>query len=456
MRPAAVLFATLLVVSSVASQVVGLRAARAAPRQTSLRSYQLARIEVSGLRSLSASGVAAMCGLRVNTLVTQRDIEAASARLLDSGLFSAVSHRYRMQGYGLIVTFVVEEASWSTPIDFDNFAGFTDKQLTDAIAARVPFFHGSAPESPTILGRIVSAVQTFVRTADPDATVTYLPAAETPSGPRHYRLVLERAGRRTSICAVELRGLSADQLEEARAKAASMIGADYSRDFISQHTRLNVLPICHRDGRYRANVTGISVEPASPAGCAGGVAVTVEISPGPRYTWGSIDWLGAKVIAPEDLADAVAVKAGDPADVDRLGKGLELVKTRYRRSGYFGVQIAPDSRVSEAARTVACRVTIVEGPRFRFRSITVTGLDAGLTSRILARCALSPGQFYDGTYLLELVAAVRDAERDALAGRTSVTVREKPDAATMMVDVVLEFARPGTSAPSTTTRAGLR
>ena len=143
-------------------------------------------------------------------------------------------------------------------------------------------------------------------------------------------------------------------------------------------------------------------------------------------------------------AASVAVKAGDLADVDRLNNSLELVKTRYRRSGYLAIQIVPDNLVSEAAHTVACRVTLVEGPRFHFRSITVTGLDAGLASRILARCTLSTGQFYDGTYLRQFVAAIRDAERDALAGRTVITIREKPDLATLTVDVVLEFARPGT------------
>jgi outer membrane protein insertion porin family len=454
MCPAAKSLATLLVVSSVGSQVAGLGVVRAAPRQTSLSSYHLARIEIAGLRTLSASGVLAMCGLRVNTLVTQRDVEAASARLLDSGMFSTVSHRYRMQGYGLIVTFVVEEASWSTPIVFDNFVGYTDQQLTDAIAARVPFFHGTAPESPAILGRIASAAQAFVRAADPSATVTYLPAAETPSEPRRYRLVLERAGQRPSICAVDLRGLPAEQLEEARAKSASLIGADYSRDFISQHARLNVLPVCHRDGRYLANVTSVSAQPVSLPGCAGGVAVTVEVDPGPRYTWGSIDWLGAKVIAPEELAASVGIKAGDLADIDRLDHRLELVTTTYRRTGYLAIRIMPAGRVSEGAHTVACRVNIVEGPRFRFRSIALTGLDAGLESRILARWTLAPGQFYDGTYLRQFIADIREAEREALADRTSIAIRERPDLATLMVDVVLEFSRPGSplTVPARSTR----
>jgi hypothetical protein len=36
---------------------------------------------------------------------------------------------------------------------------------------------------------------------------------------------------------------------------------------------------------------------------------------------------------------------------------------------------------------------------------------------------------------------VREAERNALAGRTVVTIRERPDGTTGIVDVVLEFGR---------------
>jgi len=232
--PAGILAATLVFLSAGYTPVRWALADSVAGRQTSLRTYQLARIEFTGLRQLSQSRVLAISGLRANTLVTQRDVEAASSRLLDSCLFSSVSHRYRMQGYGLIVTFVLEEAPWNTPVVFNNFVGYTDEQLTQSAAAQLPLFQGRAPESPVVLGRIASAVQALVRRRDPGATVTYLLVSDSPVGSRHYRFILETPGRRTSVCAVDVRGLPGDQLAEAREKAASLVGADYSRDFTRQ------------------------------------------------------------------------------------------------------------------------------------------------------------------------------------------------------------------------------
>jgi len=128
--PAGILAATLVFLSAGYTPVRWALADSVAGRQTSLRTYQLARIEFTGLRQLSQSRVLAISGLRANTLVTQRDVEAASSRLLDSCLFSSVSHRYRMQGYGLIVTFVLEEAPWNTSlVGADYSRDFTRQPL---------------------------------------------------------------------------------------------------------------------------------------------------------------------------------------------------------------------------------------------------------------------------------------------------------------------------------------
>lgn len=409
--------------------------------QTSLRTYQLARLEFTGLHQLSQARVLAISGLRANTLVTQRDVEAASSRLLDSCLFSSVSHHYRMQGYGLIVTFVLEEAAWDTPVLFDNFVGYTDEQLTQAAAAQLPHFEGRAPTSTVVLGRIASALQALVRRRDPGATVTYVPVSDSPAGPRHYRFIMETPSRRTSVCAVDVRGLPGEQLAEARERSAALVGSDYSRDFIRHHAALNVLPMCHRDGRYLARVAAVSLGPAPAAACQGGVGVTIDMEPGARYAWSRLEWSGATLVTADDLGRSVGVVGGDAADIDRLNNGLAALTTKYHRLGYLAAQLVASGVVDEATRTVACRVHAVEGPRFRFRILELPGLEVDLASRIRSRWTLPAGEFYDGSYARQFVAAIRDAERDALGGRTTITIREKPDTATTTVDLILEFSR---------------
>jgi outer membrane protein assembly factor BamA len=235
-----------------------------------------------------------------------------------------------------------------------------------------------------------------------------------------------------------------DQVSEALAKEASLVGTDYSRDFVSEHAAANVLPIAHRDGRYKAKVAGVSARAAVPAGeCGGGVEVTIQIVPGLRYTWSRVEWTGAGALTGAEVARTIRVADGQPADVSLLADGLAALKSLYHRRGYMAAGLLPVETVDEAARTVACRLMVVEGPRFRLRSVEVTGLEPELASRIRGRWTLAPGEFYDGAYTKAFVSETRKLEREALAGRTNVTIREKPDAATTSVDLILEFARPG-------------
>ncbi|HSK08988.1 MAG TPA: hypothetical protein VK911_05385 [Vicinamibacterales bacterium] len=408
--------------------------------QTSLRSYRLARIEFVGLQRVPRARVLALTRLQPDTLVTQRDVEAAAARLLDSLLFSSVSHRYRMAGYSLIVTFVLEESSWTTTFVFDNFIGYTDERLTDAVAASLPLFEGRTADSPAMLGRIATALQVLVRGDQPAATVSYVFVSESRAGPRHYRFTLDVPGRRTPVCGIELAGLPEDQVTEARKKARPLTGTNYSRDFIHQHAVQNILPVCHKDGRYLARVTGLSSPRLlSTAACPDGVEVTIHIDPGARYTWSAIAWSGVTGPTAEALSRDLGIAPGEAADIGRLDDRLTALTTAYHDRGYLAARLLPHSAVDEAARTVACRVNVIEGTRYRFKGLEVTGLEPDLASRICGRWTLATGEFYDGAYTRRFLAEIREAERAALAGRTTITVRERPDATTGTVDLVLEF-----------------
>lgn len=413
----------------------------AAAKQTSLRSYQLTRIQFTGLKRVPRARAVALTGLRPNSLVTQRDLDAASARLLDSGMFLSIRNQYRMEGYGLVVTFFVEEVEWATPVLFDNFVGYTDEELTRAVAARVPLFEGRAPESQTILGRISAALQDLVRKKTPGASVSYVLGSTWRGDLRHYRFSMTVPDNRLSICSVRVEGLGEGLLAEARGKTASLLGTGYSRNFVEQHAWRNLLPLCHRDGRYRADLAGVVVRPAvAGESCKDGVEVIIRVAPGARYTWSGFVWRGAQLMTPAQLTRILEVEAGAAADEDRLNEGVQAVLAEYRFQGYFAAEVSRACTEDEAHKTVVCQMDVTEGPRFRFRNLELTGLDAVVISRIKALWRLAPGEFYEGSYTSRFIAAVRQLEGAALE-HTTIMTRERPDASSKTVDVVIEFGR---------------
>src|SRR5215472_6830362 len=117
-------------------------------------SWRLGKVSVTGLQRYSESQIIAISGLRVGETVDIDRIEAATDRLLNSGLFKRLNYRYRAQNGEIEVTFVTEEIKWSIPVTFDNFIWFSDQEIIAAVAKDVPGFDGTGPESGKALDTI--------------------------------------------------------------------------------------------------------------------------------------------------------------------------------------------------------------------------------------------------------------------------------------------------------------
>jgi hypothetical protein len=351
-----------------------------------------------------------------------------------------------MEGYGLVVTFVLEEASWSTPVVFDNFVGYTDGELAAALTAKFPIFEGSAPNLPSVLDRMAAALAQVVRPRHPAASVACM-TATGPGPAQRLRFRVELPGRTFPICRVTVNGVADGPAAAERVRA--LVGADCSRTFVEAFADCSLVPVAQAGGHHFARVTSTSVAQTADDGrCTGGVDVVIAVQPGAVYTWGRVAWVGVAVERRDDVARLQRIRDGDPAEAQRLQETMDAATKWYRSRGHMSVRVTPIVAVDEARLVVGCDLSVAEGPRFRFGNLEIAGLEPELAARVRDRWTLAPGQFYDGDYTRQFVAQTRETERAALAGRTDVAIRERPDEAGNRVDVVLEFSKRGGDAPS--------
>jgi hypothetical protein len=246
-------------------------------------SYPLAGVEATGLKRLTLAYVQTLSGLRAGRVIEPQDVEAARKRLLESGLFASVGYRFRNAGYYLIVTFTVEEAAWQTPVIFDNFVDHTDAQLTAAVARDLPTFDGVIPDNEAALKRVAGALERVARESKDPGTVSYALIIDKLHA-RHWRLRLNRTSGSLPICSVSATGIPVALLDATRSATAGLNDTDYSRDFVANYVRENLIPALAAQGLDQAKVTGIAArrEPPSP-GCERGVAVIVRSIPASAY-----------------------------------------------------------------------------------------------------------------------------------------------------------------------------
>ena len=437
------LIACLMLVSGVVAADVAVAESPVPPTQTSLVSYQLSQVEVRGVSRLTPAQVLHMAGLQPGRMVRTHDVDAASARLRETGLFSSVGHRYRMAARTLVVTFEVTEAPRDLPVTFDNFVDLPREVLLKAVDSVLPGFDGQVPISPAAISRATRAVENAVRRRIPAASVDATQVASSPEQPMHLRLQL-RGGPAAPVCRVEFDGAPPWLLGEGRARGQWMIDTQYSVDYLERFVQVNLLVAARARGHLRARVTGVDGRrvQADAEGCrVQDVMATIGLDLGRSYTWRGVEWTGVSALPRATLASLIPLQDGAVADHGAFLRGLDAAQAAYRRLGYLAVQLVPQEHLDEVAGTVTYGVSVTEGARFRMGHLTVTGLEPELAERVRTLWRLAQGDFYDASYWLEFAKQVRDRERPALAGRTAITSREKPDESSRTVDVVLEFGK---------------
>lgn len=272
-----------------AALIVGLALAVAiAPSATALATTQdapweaqLGGIEATGLKHVTSAQLIALSGLKVGQIFGPEDIAAARQRLLKTGLFTSIGYRYRNVGYLLIVIFECKEVAWQTPVVFDNFVERTDAQLVAAVARDVPSFDGLAPDQDAVLARLARALERVAREANDPGTVAYSMVYEKARGVSHWRFHLDRASGPLPMCAIEVSGLPPAADEAVRARAATLVGTDYSRDLLTGVARETLVPALAALRIDSARVTRIEARREPPrAGCERGVSVVIVMDAG--------------------------------------------------------------------------------------------------------------------------------------------------------------------------------
>ena len=90
------------------------------------QSARLQKIEVAGLKRMTADQVITLSGLQIGQAVDGTVLDAAANKMMQSGLFRRLGYRVRNTADGAIVIFDIEESAVSLPIVFENFVWFTD------------------------------------------------------------------------------------------------------------------------------------------------------------------------------------------------------------------------------------------------------------------------------------------------------------------------------------------
>jgi outer membrane protein assembly factor BamA len=407
----------------------------------SQQTTKLERIQFTGLKKLSAAQAIELSGLKIGQSIDASILDAAAARLLESGLFRKLGYSVHSPNGRATVTFAVEESAVTLPVVFEDFVWFSDEDILTAIRRDVPFFNGTAPASGDTTDKITADLQRLLNSRNIAGHVESFPNVTKDK----LELVFTVKGAKIPVCVVRFPGAAA--IPEAQLMQASrpLLNIEYSRKDITAFVDTQLTPLYRRLGHLRAEFQPLKFMLTNSPQCAGGVDVSVPVEEGLSYRWVKSVWDGNEKLTIEELAAALGMNPGDLADGTRIDDGLKKVAEAYPRHGYLSATIKETVEYDDGNSGVIYRFRIVEGARSFMGKLIINGLPAEEEERLRSKWTLGSNAVYDQTYvedfeqkgLREFIAGL--AQRMPGSRRAGVGLTTKPDPQKQTVDVIISF-----------------
>jgi outer membrane protein assembly factor BamA len=167
------------------------------------------------------------------------------------------------------------------------------------------------------------------------------------------------------------------------------------------------------------------------------VDVTATLQPGEVYRVSKLAWAGSPQMSAATFAAAAKLHPGDVASEQALLASLENLDAAYRNQGYVDVIVAAAQQLDAASHEVAFTVSVIPGPQYRLRELTVQGLTPAQRRQFDAAWKLHARDVYNAGYVKSFLSAQTLSSMTA-----SSQANEDPEAG--VLDLHLSFLKGAT------------
>lgn len=404
-------------------------------QQAPPKKWKLSKIEAPNLHRFTPDQILTMSGLQIGQTVDLDVVDAALGRLNQTGFFARATYRYHYVNDQLTVTFNLEEGKSNAPIIFDNFVWFSDEELTRAVAEVIPNYDGTAPNAGgDVIAKITAALEKLLRTKNVAGRVEYNPSYEV-SG-KELGHVFAVRDVTIPVCSIKFTGTSAVSENDLIKNSKPLIKADYSRSFVADFVRDNLVPIYREHGHLRVQFSDPQAKPDDGT-CKNGVQVTLSVNEGAAYSLDKTEWNGNSVLTTMQLDALMEVSAGDLANGLKIDKSFKSIQAAYGKKGYIKVKLSTMPNFDDAKKLVAYRVAFTEGGQYHMGNVSFTGLSDGDATRLRNAWKLREGDVFNLSYFDDYMRVWLPSEEPLRAKLQNLSI--KPDTEHLTVDVAFKF-----------------
>lgn len=383
-------------------------------------------IHVEGNSRLPAAAIIGASGLKPGVSVSPQDLQAASQRLMDTGLFLSTNYRYvpaRSQEKPVIdVTLIVAEIAELRPCRI-QITGTEEEGVWAWLQKNEPLVEKRIPANDAAESLYLRAIERFIaeRLGRKEKVI-----AKLAGPPMSY---VFRPEILPKVAAVRFEGnQSIPAADLAKALGRVAVNSEYTEIEFRSWVEYNLRPLYENIGRLRVSFPRVSVDPDA----SGALAVTTAVEEGAVYH------LEALEIAGEDLPPAVPnLMESTPGDVinwQAITTGARKLESALAHYGYLNASSKIDRMLDDRKYLARVTVTLRKGQQSKMGELRIAGLDAQSEARNRARWPLAPGAPLD----LDAVKSFR-FEIPRSAATLRIHFRLQPQTGSDLVDVLYTF-----------------
>jgi outer membrane protein insertion porin family len=374
----------------------------------SAQTFQPKTITFTGAPGFTQSELLAAARLAPGAPLTPEQVQAATQRLADTGVFTDV--RYRSDGQSL--TFALAPSTALLPARFVNFPWWTDAALTTELAARVPLFHGSVPLAGSLEEQVTHALEALLADRHITASIEAVPASDPGSSElKAIAYSVTQPAILIGPVTFSSPGYTSGWAPALEQVAQSVAGKEYAEADSATTLSTAALHVYRAKGYAEAAVT--SAVPGAPIDQGGKILVpfTLTIAPGEQYRLGSFSLAGSTLVDQDAFLKAALLKPGDIVEEARLRQSLALVTGPYTAQGYIDAKVSATPTFHPEQHLVDYSIRVTPGEPYHMGQLTILQLDPMRQARILEVWALKPGDPFDLSYAPGFLKKNRDRLR---------------------------------------------
>lgn len=416
------------------STIAAAAQAKKPPLRVLPKKFLLTSVKATGSQLYSEQQIVAASGLKLNSQITQQDLQNASNLLGASGAFSNVTYRYTPNTANQVTAefHVVDSGDW-LPVIFENLVWFSRQELLEQLRTHSPLFKGNLPQAGELNEQVRAALEQMLAGKNVQAKVV----AELHAGlGKPVDAILFRAeGVKVTISAVDWK--NAQKLDTAvlNAVAKPLVSTEYKQTYVHGFLNDNIKRAYLARGFLKAKLAEHQTEVTAGTPAETQVTIHVPIEEGPTYKFKGVKWSGNTLLPSAELNKLVQLKPGDVANPILLEQQISELRKYYGRHGYMAVQWKVEALLA-ADDTAEFEIEMAEGDVYKMGNLEIRGLGPQDTQKLLAAWKLPKGATYDDLYPDQFGLNVLQA---LPKGRWEYSKQEKMNDQAKTVDLIIEF-----------------